>query len=353
MLISILIPVYNVEPYVKRCLESVMAQKTEKVDIECLIIDDCGTDCSMKIVNEVIVSYQGPIQFHVIRHQQNRGVATARNTGLRAAKGDFFMFVDSDDYLMPNSIQYFVEALLLYPKTDVVIGNAKNIKEDKIYFPALKETVFIEDPDVLFREMITVIYHEPWNKLVRRSLLQSDNIFFIDGIVYEDELWAFRLFDSLSSAVILPNITYAYEYTPESIMNGELTLEKVNKRVYSLAKIVNSLLDKPHTAARYKTNFAVEYLMFMAHMMFVGVDLCLEQPVSSSTNHFLYKTRRRILLRSLRYGRMLIFCYLLLLYWPLTYLMRSRFYRKIYHRIDEMVRQYSHLTDFLHNKNRI
>ena len=81
MTISVIIPIYNVQKYVRRCLESVIAQECEKFDIECLIIDDCSPDDSMTIVNEVINSYQGSsITFKTIRHEQYMGLSRARNT---------------------------------------------------------------------------------------------------------------------------------------------------------------------------------------------------------------------------------------------------------------------------------
>lgn len=113
--ISIIIPVYNVEQYIHRCLESIIEQSIENVRIECILVDDCSPDKSMDIVQKIADDYHGEIQFKMLRHKENRGVSAARNTGLKHASGDYILFVDSDDYLLPNSISLFVEQLNSHP----------------------------------------------------------------------------------------------------------------------------------------------------------------------------------------------------------------------------------------------
>ena len=102
--LSIIIPVYNVASYIKRCLESVLFQDHVLLDIELIIVDDCGQDQSMDIVRQIVAGYHGPVLCKVLHHDKNLGLSAARNTGLKAATGDYVLFVDSDDYLLPNSI---------------------------------------------------------------------------------------------------------------------------------------------------------------------------------------------------------------------------------------------------------
>ena len=96
MKLSIIIPVYHVAPYIEDCLRSVMRQ-TYQGAMECLIVDDCGTDDSMAIAERTIATYEGPIVFQVLHHERNRGLSAARNTGTLAAKGDYLYYLDSDD----------------------------------------------------------------------------------------------------------------------------------------------------------------------------------------------------------------------------------------------------------------
>ena len=122
--LSIIIPVYNVEAYIEECLASVVAQSDAKANIECIIVDDCSPDGSMDIVRRFVENYQGAVQFRTLRHEVNRGISAARNTGVEAATGDYVFFIDSDDYLMEHGLKTLVDGLLANPDADVVQGNS-------------------------------------------------------------------------------------------------------------------------------------------------------------------------------------------------------------------------------------
>ena len=122
--LSIIIPVYNVEAYIEECLASVVAQSDAKANIECIIVDDCSPDGSMDIVRRFVDNYQGAVLFRTLRHEVNRGISAARNTGVEAATGDYVFFIDSDDYLMEHGLKTLVDGLLANPDADVVQGNS-------------------------------------------------------------------------------------------------------------------------------------------------------------------------------------------------------------------------------------
>ena len=103
MNISVIIPVYNVEKYVERCILSIMSQ-TYTESVECIVVNDCTPDNSMKIVEKMVSDYKGQIQFKLLYHEHNRGVAAVRNTGLDAASGDYIIQIDSDDYCEPDML---------------------------------------------------------------------------------------------------------------------------------------------------------------------------------------------------------------------------------------------------------
>ena len=104
--ISIIVPIYNVEPYIERCLRSVMIQTYS--NIECILVDDCTLDNSMKICDCLLGNYIGPIEFKVLHHDHNRGLSAARNTGTDAATGEYIFYLDSDDEITPDSISLMV-----------------------------------------------------------------------------------------------------------------------------------------------------------------------------------------------------------------------------------------------------
>ena len=105
MKVTIIIPIYNVAPFVADCIHSVMCQ-TWQEPLECILVDDCGTDDSMAVVERTLQDYQGPVDFRIVRHEHNRGLSAARNTGLDNATGDYVYFLDSDDEVTPDCIGF-------------------------------------------------------------------------------------------------------------------------------------------------------------------------------------------------------------------------------------------------------
>ena len=99
-LVSIIVPIFNVAPYIMRCLQSIDSQTYRP--IECILIDDCCTDNSIQLTEQFINQYNGAILFTIIRHQQKGGPSAARNTGLKKAIGEYIYFMDSDDAITPD-----------------------------------------------------------------------------------------------------------------------------------------------------------------------------------------------------------------------------------------------------------
>lgn len=352
--ISIIIPIYHVEQYARRCLESVMIQAIFNAEIECVVVDDCGLDGSMDIVRQMITCYQGPISFEVVCHEKNKGLSAARNTGLYHAKGDYVFFLDSDDYLMPDSFQYFLENLERYPDIDVVMGNVKNCKGGDLLIKRIENSWLIDDCNVFFSRMLHhQIYLFAWNKLIRRSLLMKHQVFFIEGIIYEDQAWSYKLFSHISSILLLPQVTYVYEYNPQSIVNKSFSPAMADLSVKSWTASVNNMLDNPPEPSRYSCNMTVGYLLFMGYFLMNAADMQLQFPISKGVSRDFLVVRRRLLLRSLRYGRLLLACFFLLLFRPFSYLQRVSLFRRHYYDIESVMNTIAHQTDFMHNKNRI
>ena len=109
--VSIIIPIYNVEKYVAECLNSVISQTYDHSKIECILVDDCTPDKSMDVVNKIIGEYNGEMTFITRRHKENKGLSAARNTGISIATGEYLYFLDSDDYIYPNSLELLMEGV--------------------------------------------------------------------------------------------------------------------------------------------------------------------------------------------------------------------------------------------------
>ncbi len=215
--ISIIIPVYNVEPYIEECLRSVMMQFCS-VPIECLLIDDCGTDNSMIIAEHLLQEYSGPIQFRIFRHERNRGLSAARNTGIKNASGDYILFLDSDDELTESSIEYLSKPLI-ENDYDVVVGSYNLIGQGHFDILRINSDIKILTQEHIFKIFIArEIYEMAWNKLVRRNFLINNNIWFVEGLLHEDILWSFYLFYYSHKVKLLIAPTYKYRVRESGII---------------------------------------------------------------------------------------------------------------------------------------
>jgi len=347
--ISIVIPVYNVEKYIRRCLESVMAQDTAGADVECIVVDDCTPDGSMAVAKEMIDTYKGSIDFKLLHHEKNRGLSAARNTGLEHASGDYIFFIDSDDWILPDSIQYFTEHLKEHPNVDLVIGNTLEACTKKRYLEHLHVPRFIEDKTEIMQLMTQErIYRQAWNKLIRKDILTSHHIAFIEGIVFEDFPWTFELFLHVSSILLLPLVTYQYEFVEASIVNTVFHPEKADKAMASFAIGVNRILEIILNGKHNQNSLKVDCILYMAQFLNKAVDIFLQVPIKSETSKLLKSTRLALLKCSLRNRRVLLTVFLLLLFPPFCYLQRSRWFRHHYYIVSHVVSRLSHATDFLH-----
>lgn len=231
--ISIIIPIYNVAPYITACLQSVMAQ-TYQGTLECILVDDCGTDNSVEIAERLIGSYKGPIRFRILHHDHNRGLSAARNSGIRASAGDYLFFLDSDDELTANGIQKLAEPIGVR-KFDIVVGNMDVIGDNKLAaFLKMK----LNNDEQLAPPHIFQTYRYKWNmmaqgKLYRREFLTANGLMFKEGLIHEDELWSFQIACLAKSLFAVSISTYIYKIRPLSI-----TTEETDRRKQTMMQIV-------------------------------------------------------------------------------------------------------------------
>ncbi len=124
--VSIIIPIYNVEPFIEECVNSVLNQ-TMTENIECILVDDCGSDKSFEVAESIIATYKGDIKFKLIRHEVNKGLSCARNGGVNAAEGKYIFFIDSDDYIMNDCIETLWALANKYPEADMVCSTSLSL----------------------------------------------------------------------------------------------------------------------------------------------------------------------------------------------------------------------------------
>lgn len=241
MKVSIIIPVYNVAPYVKNCILSVLNQTYR--DIEMIIVDDRTEDDSMSIIDEVLKSSPKQIETKIVHHAQNRGLSAARNTGIDNSNGDYLYFLDSDDEITPTCIELLINSALHY-HPDIIVGDYE-VRNSELPFPALTlETSFIREQKSILKSFVEKqVYQMAWNKLIRKDFLIQQQLFFKEGLIHEDCLWSFMCACKAQSMAIVHEKTYIYNVRSNSIMTS-ISLERDFKAYLTvLSSIIQLIID--------------------------------------------------------------------------------------------------------------
>lgn len=231
-MLSIIVPVYNVAPYIERCLKSVMQQSYDG-ELECLIVDDCGTDDSIPIAKRMIEAYTGPIRFEILHHEHNRGLSAARNTGTDAAKGDYIFYLDSDDELTLDCIEKLALPIERDPRVEMVQGNHRVFSDTLSIGRISQEEEFSSSKEV--RDCFfdkNVLRDMAWNKLISKRFLMDHGLYFKADVLHEDFQWIFYVVKWLQHLYTLPDVTYHYYVRPLSICTG--TKKKEMALYYSI-----------------------------------------------------------------------------------------------------------------------
>lgn len=213
--VSIIIPLYNVEKYVVRCLDSVMAQDYQG-KIECILIEDCSKDNTRTIVDEYIKKNSNCyVTLSIILHNQNQGVSVARNDGTAVAKGDYIFYLDSDDYIFPNTIALLADEVIQHPGVDVVMGEFsdytghKSYKKEELY----KKNQYTCDKKWIQYQFLHLDAELPitsTNKLIRKDLINKNNIKFFPAVIHEDNHWLYQVLNHIKSLAFVFKPTYFY-----------------------------------------------------------------------------------------------------------------------------------------------
>ena len=247
MRVSVIIPVYNVEPYIAACIQSVMRQ-TYQGELECILVDDCGTDKSIEVAEKLIADYRGPIEFRVLHHEHNRGLSTARNTGTATAKGDYLYYLDSDDEISPDCFELMANVVQKHPQVEIVQGSIESIPYKKFYDLELYKTPrYVEDNEWIrfnaFKhgERLPV---NATNKLLKKAFLTNNSLVFKEGLENEDELWSFLMYKIVKNWAVIGNKTYIHYLRPNSIM-ATLTNEKRAENYGMVLSEELSNIDRP------------------------------------------------------------------------------------------------------------
>lgn len=251
--VTIGIPVYQSEQFVRKALESALSQSY--TSIEYLVVDDGSDDGSMEIVRNLQKNHNRGKSIKVIRHQKNLGVSASRNDIIKEAQGDYLYFMDSDDVISENTILLLIQKARQYD-VEIAFGSYEKIEvsgKRTIYqYPDIQ--LIGEDQLAMFAfRKYAGIQASACNYLVKTSLLRDHSLFFIDTNYWEDMVFTTQLVTYISRAVLLPDITYTYCCRENSLSHyqerASISKDEILNNVSAVDYLKNysySLQDKPY-----------------------------------------------------------------------------------------------------------
>ena len=210
--VSVIVPVYNVEPYLVRCLDSLQKQSLKNIEI--VLVDDASPDRCGEICEQYAVK---DTRFKVIHHTENKGLAAARNTGIRQATADYLMFVDSDDYVHENFCKEPYECAIRF-HADLVMFRRMHIGFPKIK-PLTENTIpsgYKTRTEAIDLMLTLIIGNGAWNKLYNKNLFRS--ISYPSGHLFEDIGTTYKIIWKATSIYYLDTVLYYYCYRSGSII---------------------------------------------------------------------------------------------------------------------------------------
>ena len=221
--ISIIVPIYNAEKYIKKCVDSLLNQT--KKEIELILINDGSTDST----HNILKSYKDKrIKYF---KNKNQGIGKTRNFGIEKSTGKYIIFIDSDDYIEPTTCEELFEKAEK-EKADIVVCDFYKVYDDgskeEINLPSFKTTKLKNNPNILLD-----INLSPWNKIYSSKLIKDNNISFAEGIKYEDVPFVSEALDKADKIAKLDKKLNYY------VIHGNSETTVRDKRIFDILKIVD------------------------------------------------------------------------------------------------------------------
>lgn len=243
-ILSIVIPVYNVEKYLKENLNSIFNQKYHNC-IEVIIVDDCSPDNSLSIASEFSKKYPN---LKILRHEKNKGLGAARNTGLMNSKGKYVWFIDSDDVIINGSIQKILNEISLNDE-DILMFNSEVLNKDgsrSSYYATFPSTTPLITGNQYLNLREVPHWKKPvtaWSRIQKVSFLNEHKFRYPEGIFFEDEELNLRELFEAKKVRFLKDVFYLYRNNEESIMKTRFTVKKFIDKVKVFISCLNILYE--------------------------------------------------------------------------------------------------------------
>ncbi|MDE7201234.1 MAG: glycosyltransferase [Lachnospiraceae bacterium] len=244
--VSVIIPIYNVEKYIAECVESVQKQTLKEIEIIC--VNDGCSDISMQIV-ETMASEDKRIN---IINKMNGGASSARNAGLEETKGEYIYFLDSDDYIMPETLENLYSQAM-ENNLDCIYFDAiaffetEEVKNDNIeyesYYVRKEDYPDTYDGMELFYQMLINddFKVSPWLQLIKSDVLKCNNIIFYNGIIHEDNLFSFQVITCSHRVMYKKKAYYMRRVREGSVMTTKQPIKSAYGYYICITEIVDML----------------------------------------------------------------------------------------------------------------
>lgn len=261
--LSLIIPVYNVESYIYKCLESAINQTMREIEI--IIVNDGSTDSSETIIMEFIQKDDRIVYIS----QHNQGLSCARNAGIKRAKGEYIAFLDSDDWIEPTFLEDMYNQAII-TNSDIVMCNYSRVfeKTGKVspVHRNIKDTIFSSEEAVHKIILDISIQNYAWDKIYRKNLFIDNNVFYPMKMYYEDMPTTFRLFFYANQIAYVDKSLYNYLQRDNSITRS-FGDKHINDIIHALYLMKDFMLDNGiylKYQKEYKF-FCTKNLIFFTH----------------------------------------------------------------------------------------
>lgn len=245
-LVSIVIPAYNVGRYIEECILSVVNQTYTHIEI--LVVNDGSSDNTPDVIDKLAIQDKRIVPIH----QQNAGVSASRNIGIKASKGEYLIFVDGDDYIAPDFVEYMLKLVkmtggeLCLSLDSFTRTREKQVRHEVVeVLDPIKATALLLSPRIIVGS---------WNKIYKKSILLDNNLEFSTTLFYGEGLFFYTTFSQLCTKVGVGNRKVYYyrrnnydsattKFNIRSLINGDLAIEEIRKNLRINSTIIDRMLE--------------------------------------------------------------------------------------------------------------
>lgn len=229
--VSVIVPVYNTEKFLGKCLESIVQQTLNEIEI--IIINDGSTDNSQEIINKYKLIYDKKIKVIL---KENEGQAIARNIGMELASGEYIGFIDSDDFIEPDMFEKMYEEAKI-KNADMVMCHYRYLLNEDNQIKELKKYSVVKDVDHV-KELFLNPLVSPWNKIYKNSIIKDSGVKFPPNLIYEDTAFYINIIPYLNNIAFIPK-----EYVTHMLRRGSTVNRVQNPRVGDMLEILAKIVE--------------------------------------------------------------------------------------------------------------